>query len=91
MGAIGLLPLGAVGTAPTATIAAMGATNMTGAAAAGMVIGTSTVLAVLIYAGACWTWWARPARTRAAEPDLAEVVPLPLRTPRPEAELDLAA
>jgi lysylphosphatidylglycerol synthase-like protein len=90
MGAIGLLPLGAVGTAPTATIAAMGATNMTAAAAAGMVIGTSTVLAVLIYAGACWTWWARPVR-KPAEPELAEVVPLPLRGAQPEAELDLAA
>jgi hypothetical protein len=56
MGAIGLLPLGAVGTAPTATVAAMGATDLTSAAAAGLVIGTSTVLAALIYAGACWTW-----------------------------------
>jgi hypothetical protein len=90
MGAIGLLPLGAVGTAPTATIAAMGATNMTAAAAAGMVIGTSTVVAVLIYAGACWTWWARPVK-KPAEPELAEVVSLPLRGAQPEAELDLAA
>lgn len=70
MGAIGLLPLGAVGTAPTATIAAMGATNMTAAAAAGMVIGTSTVLAVLLYAGACWTWRMRPVRPE-PEPELA--------------------
>jgi hypothetical protein len=90
MGAIGLLPLGALGTAPTATIAAMGATDMTAAAAAGMVIGTSTVLAVLLYAGACWMWWARPAR-RAAEPKLADVVPLPVRAGQREPELDLAA
>jgi hypothetical protein len=90
MGAIGLLPLGAFGTAPTATIAAMGATNMTAAAAAGMVIGTSTVIAVLLYAGACWTWWARPARGASA-PELAEVVPLPLPATRSEPELDLAA
>ncbi len=59
MGAIGLLPLSALGTAPTATIAAMGTTDLSAAAAAGMVIGTSTVLAVLLYAGACWTWRAR--------------------------------
>jgi hypothetical protein len=90
MGAIGLLPLGAVGSAPTATIATMGATNMTAAAAAGMVIGTSTVLAVLLYAGACWSWSALPAR-RTAEPELAEVVQLPVRAAQPEAELDLAA
>ena len=90
MGAIGLLPLGAIGTAPTATIAAMGATNMTAAAAAGMVIGTSTVIAVLLYAGACWTWWARPTR-EASAPELAEVVPLPLPATRSEPELDLAA
>jgi hypothetical protein len=59
MGAIGLLPLGAVGTAPTAAVAAMGASDLTSAAAAGVVIGTSTVLAVLLYAGVCWTWGAR--------------------------------
>ena len=34
----------------------------TGAAAAGMVIGTSTVLAVLLYAGACWMWARAPHR-----------------------------
>jgi len=59
MGAIGLLPLGAIGTAPTAAVAAMGASNLTSAAAAGLVIGTSTVLAVLLYAAVCWTWGAR--------------------------------
>jgi hypothetical protein len=59
MGAIGLLPLGAIGTAPTAAVAAMGASDLTSAAAAGLVIGTSTVLAVLLYAGVCWTWGAR--------------------------------
>jgi hypothetical protein len=90
MGAIGLLPLGAAGTAPAATVAAMGATNLTTAAAAGMVIGTSTVLAVLLYAGVCWVRWARPVG-RAAEPELAEVVPLPIRPAEPEPEVDLAA
>ncbi len=76
MGAIGLLPLGAVGTAPAATVAAMGATNLTSAAAAGMVIGTSTVLAVLLYAAACATWGAHhragtPATSGVQELDLA--------------------
>ena len=37
MGAIGLLPIG-VGTGPTATIAALGATNLAAATAAGMVV-----------------------------------------------------
>jgi len=46
------------------------------------------VLAVLIHAGACWAWCARPAR-RAEKPELAEVLPLP--RVQHEAELDLAA
>src|SRR5262249_49037256 len=98
MGAIGLLPLGAVGAAPAATVAAMGTTNLSAAAAAGMVIGTSTVLAVLLSAGACWVLGAR--FTAAAEKpgeeegrEQAEVVPLPVRRAVSEAqpELDLAA
>lgn len=92
MGAIGLLPLGAVGTAPTATVAAMGATDLTSAAAAGLVIGTSTVLAVLIYAGACWTW-SSTLWTEESAPT-AEIIPFPQRRAagvEPEAELDVAA
>jgi hypothetical protein len=53
MGAVGLLPLG-VGTGPTATVAALGTTNLAAATAAGMVVSAATVLAVLIYAAACW-------------------------------------
>ena len=92
MGAIGLLPLSALGTAPTATVAAMGATDLTGAAAAGLVIGTSTVLAVVLYAGACWTWGACVGEQTDEAAELAEVVALPRRAPTDaEAELDLAA
>jgi hypothetical protein len=87
MGTIGLLPIG-VGTGPTATVAALGTTNLAAATAAGMVVSTATVLAVLIHAGACWAWCARPAR-RAEKPELAEVLPLP--RVQHEAELDLAA
>ena len=50
MGAVGLLPIG-VGTGPTATVAALGTTNLAAATAAGMVVSAATVLAVLIYAG----------------------------------------
>ncbi len=89
MGAIGLLPIG-VGTGPTATVAALGATDLPAATAAGMVVSAATVLAVLLYAGICWTWRvATPAQEPAAE---AEVVPLPVRaTVEPSPELDLAA
>lgn len=94
MGAIGLLPLGAVGTAPTATVAAMGATSLTSAAAAGMVIGTSTVLAVLLYATACWTWGSRRADQAVTDSGLgppAEVIELPVAATAGAPELDLAA
>ncbi len=91
MGAIGLLPLGAVGTAPTATVAAMGAADLTSAAAAGMVIGTSTVLAALLYAGACWAWRARPVESVGQSAALAEVLPLPIPASESGQELDLAA
>ena len=50
---MGLLPIG-VGTGPAATVAALGATNLAAATAAGMVVSTATVLAVLFYAGAFW-------------------------------------
>lgn len=53
MGVIGLLPIG-VGTGPTATVASLGATNLAAATAAGMVVSAATVLAVLVYALACW-------------------------------------
>jgi hypothetical protein len=84
MGAIGLLPLGSIGSAPAATVAAMGATDLTAAAAAGVVIGASTVVAALVYAGACWAWC-----PRLGEP--AEVVPLPIRSAETPSDMDLAA
>lgn len=55
MGAVGLLPLG-IGTGPAAMVAALGTTNLVGATAAGTVVSTATVLAVLVYAGAVWVW-----------------------------------
>jgi uncharacterized membrane protein YbhN (UPF0104 family) len=58
MGTVGLLPIG-LGTGPAATVAALGTSDLATAAAAGMVVSTATVLAVLIYAGVCWAWRAR--------------------------------
>lgn len=55
MGTVGLLPIG-VGTGPTATVVALGTTDLAAATAAGMVVSTATVLAVLIYAAVCWSW-----------------------------------
>jgi hypothetical protein len=55
MGAVGLLPLG-IGTGPAATVAALGTTNLAAATAAGRVVSAATVVAVLLYAGAVWTW-----------------------------------
>jgi hypothetical protein len=55
MGAVGLLPLG-IGTGPAATVAALGSTSLVTATAAGMVVSSATILAVLIYAGAIWAW-----------------------------------
>lgn len=55
MGAVGLLPLG-VGTGPAAMVAALGTSNLVTATAAGTVVSAATVLGVLIYAGAVWTW-----------------------------------
>jgi hypothetical protein len=55
MGAVGLLPLG-IGTGPAATVAALGGTSLVSATAAGMVVSSATILAVLIYAGAIWAW-----------------------------------
>jgi hypothetical protein len=63
MGAVGLLPIG-IGTGPTATVAALGTTNLAAATAAGLVVSAATVLAVLIYAGATWAIW----RVRLPEP-----------------------
>jgi hypothetical protein len=64
MGTVGLLPIG-VGTGPAATVAALGATNLAAATAAGMVVSTATVVAVLVYAGA---FWALRSRIPAAVP-----------------------
>ncbi len=92
MGAVGLLPLSALGTGPTAAVAAMGASDLTGAAAAGLVIGTSTVLAALLYAGACWMWGGRLTEQTPGAAEQAEVLALPVRTAADsEPELDLAA
>jgi hypothetical protein len=55
MGTVGLLPIG-LGTGPAATVAALGTNDLATATAAGMVVSTATVLAVLLYAGACWGW-----------------------------------
>jgi hypothetical protein len=63
MGAVGLLPIG-IGTGPAATVAALGTTNLAVATAAGLVVSSATVLAVLIYAGATWVAW----RVRLPEP-----------------------
>jgi hypothetical protein len=68
MGAVGLLPLG-IGTGPAAMVAALGTTNLAGATAARMVVSAATILAVLIYAGAVWTW-------RALAPAPAQEVPV---------------
>jgi hypothetical protein len=88
MGAIGLLPIG-VGTGPTATVAALGATDLAAATAAGMVVSAATVLAVLLYAAVCWAW--RPQPANEAEQD-AQVIALPVpKRPGSDAELDLAA
>lgn len=91
MGAIGLLPIG-VGTGPTATAAALGTTNLAAATAAGMVVSAATVFAVLLYAGACWSFGARFAARAGQEPVLgepAEVIQLPVAAVEPE--LDVAA
>jgi hypothetical protein len=55
MGAVGLLPLG-VATGPAAMVTALGTTSLVTATAAGMVVSVATMIAVLIYAGAVWTW-----------------------------------
>jgi hypothetical protein len=90
MGTVGLLPLG-VGTGPASTVAALGTTDLAAATAAGMVVSAATVLAVLIYAGTCWACGARlRGATQRAEPEDAEVIPLPTRQPQAE-PLDLAA
>jgi hypothetical protein len=91
MGAIGLLPIG-VGTGPTATVAALGTTNLAAAAAAGMVVSAATVLAVLLYAGACWTLGARFTGRDVDAAERATVIPLTARGGRTaDAEIDLAA
>jgi hypothetical protein len=64
MGAVGLLPLG-VGTGPAATVAALGSASLVTATAAGMVVSSATVLAVLIYAAAVWAWRRLPERVPA--------------------------
>jgi hypothetical protein len=91
MGAIGLLPIG-VGTGPTATVAALGTTNLATAAAAGMVVSAATVVAVLLYAATCWALGARLVGGDGDAAETATVIPLPVgRRRAAEAEIDLAA
>ena len=92
MGVVGLLPIG-VGTGPTATVAALGATDLAAATAAGMVVSAATVLAVLIYALACWSIGARVSESdRAGDDGGAEVIPFPSpSTAETGRGLDLAA
>ncbi len=91
MGAIGLLPIG-VGTGPTATVAALGTTDLAAATAAGMVVSAATVLAVATYAALCWIWsTASPVETPELEAE-AQVIPLPVGPSSDSpSELDLAA
>ncbi|HEY6772106.1 MAG TPA: hypothetical protein VI035_06610 [Solirubrobacterales bacterium] len=92
MGVVGLLPIG-VGTGPTATVAALGATDLAAATAAGMVVSAATVLAVLIYALACWSINARvEGQERAGDAGDADVIPFPAAsTAEAGRGLDLAA
>jgi hypothetical protein len=90
MGAMSLLPLG-VATGPTATVAALGATDLAAAAAAGMVIGAAMMLAVLIYAAVSWAWRPRGSVDTAEQPESAPVIPLPVRRVESKGEIDLAA
>ncbi|HET9121173.1 MAG TPA: hypothetical protein VFN72_11645 [Solirubrobacterales bacterium] len=92
MGAVGLLPIG-VGTGPAATVAALGTTDLAAATAAGMVVSAATVLAVLIYAVACWSVGARSTADAPAEVEgEAEVIAFPVASAaEPERQLDLAA
>jgi hypothetical protein len=90
MGVIGLLPIG-VGTGPTATVAAVGAIDLGAAAAAGMVVSAATVLAVLVYALACWTWPVRGSGASSDEPELAPIIALPVECPAASSGLEEAA
>ena len=92
MGAVGLLPIG-VGTGPAATVAALGTTDLAAATAAGMVVSAATVLAVLLYALACWSIGSRrPADAVTDVESGAEVIPFPVAAAaEPERDLDLAA
>ena len=77
---------------PAATVAALGATNLATATAAGMVVSAATVLAVLLYAGAFWALGARFTGRDVDAAERATVIPLPVRGGRTaDAEIDLAA
>jgi hypothetical protein len=90
MGAVGLLPIG-VGTGPTATVAALGVTDLAAATARGMVVNAATVLAVLIYATACWSWPVPRSETPSQAPEPAAVMTLPVGGADASSELDVAA
>jgi hypothetical protein len=82
MGAVGLLPIG-LGTGPAATVAALGTTNLAAATAAGLVVSSATVLAVLIYAGTAWAWRLRLPRAGALRaPRTTRVAAAPRATSR---------
>jgi hypothetical protein len=91
MGVIGLLPLGVAGTGPAATVATLGATDMTGAAAAGLVISGAAVCAVLLYAGSSWAVgaFAGDGDLEATGPP-SNVIAFP-QSAEPEVETELAA
>jgi uncharacterized membrane protein YbhN (UPF0104 family) len=91
MGTVGLLPIG-VGTGPAATVAALGTTDLATATAAGMVVSAATVIAVLMYAIACWCIHASVRPRHSSEKRAgAEVIPLPASPTEADRGLDLAA
>jgi hypothetical protein len=54
-------------------------------------VSAATVVAVLVYALACWTWPARASDIASDEPELAPVIALPVGRPNVSSELDKAA
>jgi hypothetical protein len=54
--AVGMIPAWAPWAMLAGAVAALGSTSLVTAGAAGMVVSSATVLAVLVYAGAVWAW-----------------------------------
>jgi hypothetical protein len=69
----------------------VGAIDLGAAAAAGMVVSAATVVAVLVYALACWTWPVRTSDIASDEPELATVIALPVERPPGTSVFDKAA